>query len=473
MFNLVQLQERLKDVPMQALMSYANGANPNIPPYVALGELNRRKQMQEAAAKDMAAAQAPAADQTIKDQIQQQVGLMGLQQQRARQMMQNQQKMAAATPMPGAGATDAPPVQMAGGGIVALANGSQGDPIGAPAFDPETVGGMEFGDMAENVDVGEFIPKLLRDLMERAKKKSAFTAGREEPTSEERKGLPAGDVDLDEKGGGEVGIKSLLEKRAERPSKEGIAGVKPGAKGEVGDIYEKFFRDQMQKTGKSYAELLKEAGLDKRVSSNRELEEARRQLKEAEGSDSLTNRILALEAGKFGSGKLGKSAAAYESGRRDKLNTMRMALAKAEDLESKADYEFRKGNFADAQKYKDAADKVKMEAAKAGGQYVNQKAQAQASLESARKPGGTATLEAAQIRAQVDRAKAIQEAQTQLKLDPEFRKLQKSDPAKAKLYAQQKIREAVANFPTFSVGGAGAGGGSLSPEDQALLDKYK
>jgi hypothetical protein len=54
MLNLVQLQERLKDVPMQALMSYANGMNPQIPPFLALGELNRRKKMQEGAAAEQA-----------------------------------------------------------------------------------------------------------------------------------------------------------------------------------------------------------------------------------------------------------------------------------------------------------------------------------------------------------------------------------------------------------------------------------
>ena len=35
--NLVQIQERLKDMPAQALMAYANGMNPDVPPYLALG----------------------------------------------------------------------------------------------------------------------------------------------------------------------------------------------------------------------------------------------------------------------------------------------------------------------------------------------------------------------------------------------------------------------------------------------------
>ena len=44
--NLVQIQERLKDMPLQAVMQYANGMNPEVPPYLALGELNRRKKVE-------------------------------------------------------------------------------------------------------------------------------------------------------------------------------------------------------------------------------------------------------------------------------------------------------------------------------------------------------------------------------------------------------------------------------------------
>lgn len=46
--NLIQVQERLKDMPIQSVISYANGMNPEVPPYLALGELNRRKRDQQA-----------------------------------------------------------------------------------------------------------------------------------------------------------------------------------------------------------------------------------------------------------------------------------------------------------------------------------------------------------------------------------------------------------------------------------------
>ena len=72
--NLIQIQEHLKDLPTQAIMSYANGQNPQVPPYMALGEMNRRKAMEQRAA------QAP--DSSVKDKLEselnQQVALPGV-----------------------------------------------------------------------------------------------------------------------------------------------------------------------------------------------------------------------------------------------------------------------------------------------------------------------------------------------------------------------------------------------------------
>lgn len=72
--NLIQIQEHLKDLPTQAIMSYANGQNPEVPPYMALGEMNRRKSMEQRAA------QAP--DSSIKDKLEselsQQTALPGI-----------------------------------------------------------------------------------------------------------------------------------------------------------------------------------------------------------------------------------------------------------------------------------------------------------------------------------------------------------------------------------------------------------
>lgn len=130
--NLIQVQERLKSLPsspqtMQALMAYANGMNPAVPPYLALGELNRRKQLMEEAQQQQAG-QPPQG--TVKDQIAQTAGVMALQQGRQQQAMQ--QMAQGMGQMPGRvppQTAAAGPVQMASGGIVALKAGSQGEAV--------------------------------------------------------------------------------------------------------------------------------------------------------------------------------------------------------------------------------------------------------------------------------------------------------------------------------------------------------
>jgi len=72
--NLIQIQEHLKDLPTPAIMAYANGQNPQVPPYMALGEMNRRKAMEQRAA------QAP--DSSVKEKLEselnQQIALPGV-----------------------------------------------------------------------------------------------------------------------------------------------------------------------------------------------------------------------------------------------------------------------------------------------------------------------------------------------------------------------------------------------------------
>jgi len=133
--NLIQIQDRLKDLPTQVIMSYADGANPQVPPYLALGELNRRKQMEQKTA------QAPQG--TVKENIEQQVGLLSLQRLRQGQMAQQSAMQGAQAPtipegspepveqpqeemaMAAGGLTRLPVQNMnfGSGGIVAFANG--------------------------------------------------------------------------------------------------------------------------------------------------------------------------------------------------------------------------------------------------------------------------------------------------------------------------------------------------------------
>lgn len=121
--NLIQIQDKLKSLPndprvMQMLTAYANGQNPQVPPYLALGELNRRKVLME---EQQAASAGQPPGGTVKDQIQQQTGVMALQQGRQQQAMQQMaQQAAAGVPVPQG---IAQPQGMAAGGLASLRPG--------------------------------------------------------------------------------------------------------------------------------------------------------------------------------------------------------------------------------------------------------------------------------------------------------------------------------------------------------------
>jgi hypothetical protein len=141
--NLVQINERLKDLPMQVLQQYANGMNPEVPPYLALGELQRREMSQKQAATAQGAAQGP--QPSVKEQVEQKAGLMALQQMQQQQMAQQMQQPRGPMPVPpGAPQPEAQPqpemmargglagipvrrdmFEYAGGGIIAFQSGGQ------------------------------------------------------------------------------------------------------------------------------------------------------------------------------------------------------------------------------------------------------------------------------------------------------------------------------------------------------------
>ena len=64
MLNILQVEDRLKDMSQEAVMEALNNPNPVIPPFMALAELNRRKRMND----DLAMRQAQN-QQTVKDQV--------------------------------------------------------------------------------------------------------------------------------------------------------------------------------------------------------------------------------------------------------------------------------------------------------------------------------------------------------------------------------------------------------------------
>lgn len=123
--NLLEVQDNLKDQPMKVIMGYANGTNPEVPPYLALAEMNRRKRMEQSAKSP----QAP--DGTVKERLEKELTGQAadlMQAGAAKQAQSNQQLqqglMAQPQPVPDGTPQPPPPEeempQMAGGGLTAL-----------------------------------------------------------------------------------------------------------------------------------------------------------------------------------------------------------------------------------------------------------------------------------------------------------------------------------------------------------------
>jgi hypothetical protein len=128
--------------------------NPEVPPYLALGELQRRELSQKQMATAQGAQQGP--QPSVKEQVEQKAGLMALQQMQQQQMAQQQAMPRGPMPAPaGVPQPEAQPQQemmmargglagipvrrdmfeYAGGGIIAFANG--GDTMGTPSLEQQ------------------------------------------------------------------------------------------------------------------------------------------------------------------------------------------------------------------------------------------------------------------------------------------------------------------------------------------------
>lgn len=134
--NLVQIQDRLRGMPIQLLQQYANGMNPEVPPYIALSVLKQKEteMQQHANAQGGAQGQMP----SVKSQLEQKVGTM---QQQASMIPQGlAQGPAAPAPqgpvqMSGGGLTSGnagSSMQFAEGGIVGFKEGGKGDKYETP-----------------------------------------------------------------------------------------------------------------------------------------------------------------------------------------------------------------------------------------------------------------------------------------------------------------------------------------------------
>lgn len=139
--NLVKAQELAQSMPQQELEKYANGFAPHIiPPWLATGEMQAKMQRMQKMQAMQGAAQGPMP--SVKEQIEQKAGLMGLQQ--AQQQMVAQQQMAQrpmAGPVPeGTPEPEAQPepeMMMAGGGLAQMPVRFNFDGGGIVAFSGE------------------------------------------------------------------------------------------------------------------------------------------------------------------------------------------------------------------------------------------------------------------------------------------------------------------------------------------------
>jgi len=130
MMNLIQISDAIQNLPLDTVMKYANGLNPQVPAYVALGELNRRKMLEDAA-KGAAATASPTVKTGIENALLQQRPMVNpgaapqMANPAAAQPMANPGaapqglvNLAAAQPQVNMGA--APTAMMASGGVTAL-----------------------------------------------------------------------------------------------------------------------------------------------------------------------------------------------------------------------------------------------------------------------------------------------------------------------------------------------------------------
>jgi hypothetical protein len=153
--NIVQIANDIKGYPLDLLKQYANGANPEVPPYIALGEIERQNKMHERSAMQEKSAQGP--QPSVKEQIEQKAGLMALQAQQQQQAQQQMMQQAQAQPMP----VPAGVPQLAEQEQVNLADGGMADlPIGAEFFQYGSGGIISFdGTDGSSVPAAEETPE--------------------------------------------------------------------------------------------------------------------------------------------------------------------------------------------------------------------------------------------------------------------------------------------------------------------------
>lgn len=419
MLNLVQIQDKLKDIPndprgMQVLTAYANGANPMVPPYIALGELNRRKNVEQ-----QQAAMAQPDQGTVKDQIAQQVGLMQLQKGRA---MQGQQQMAglmAAQPSPvpqgvgeepvqmaGGGLTDLPVRNMsrrnfAGGGIVAFQNNPD-QPVSADMpGEKEEEKKSAFGRALDPIK--QYVTALLQKGMEQRQ------LGREVPgpftpiTETKRKELAektekAKDFTAPGQKGDEVKPIKIDPETGVPPKNDKDRGIvilppSPSAPGSdanfMGILKDIATRKVAEPKKGEYEEELKARGLDKMPEMDKGIAALQKARELYATEPSLATRLIGGAEDVRRRRTIGTSYIEEEKERKKLLADMDLKVANAQDLKAKAEYEFKRGNYDKGMEYFQKAQKEFSDAQKDKAYAAGLGLQGQAAMARGSAAGGT------------------------------------------------------------------------------------
>lgn len=331
--NLIQIQERLKEVPLNAVIAYANGSNPEIPPYLALAEVQRRNSVEEKSQR----AEPP--DSSVKEQIERKAMEQSATQMMADQARQQQasQQMAQQMAQPRQEIPEGVPQPEQPETVPAYASGGiTGIPVSNSLFNFDKGGIVSFAD-------GEFI-----DLTSKKDKPKEEQKTRSANPPKQAKAPPPKDY--------MAMAEELINK--EVPMPESPAAMLEKAKLANPELARPIGEDYM---GKLQA-------LEKQDLANREAFEERE--KAAQRRDFWNSLIAAGEATRGGGGigsLLGGFGRSYSAGQEaaDERRARQEALRREQDMNmAKLNFEVQNLRRAEARGDVDAAYKHQAEIAK-------------------------------------------------------------------------------------------------------------
>ena len=171
--NIIQIQDRLKGVPDNALIGYVENPTGDVPTYLALGELGRREEMRKKYAQEAAPTETVAEEIVAKAQPQ--MGLGALTSNMQDPMVAPQEEvMSESVTETGVATLPAPNIgqNYAGGGIV-YTDGTQGYPIGGLIAPIISGGARILGGTALGQGIKRGVGSLFRSAKDAVKTPSA------------------------------------------------------------------------------------------------------------------------------------------------------------------------------------------------------------------------------------------------------------------------------------------------------------